>query len=182
MGGSPLPSAQYLGVAVGVALFAASPLLVGVDRLHSAADLQRHGDTLPRDAHASLGTVLDTVGQSRFTLQVEGLRPRTEYGAHLHVAPCGATGSHAGPRYQHMPNPHPRRLPHDPAYVNRANEVWLDLSTDARGQATSTAEQPWQFRPGTGPRSVIIHEEHTRTSPQEAGHAGARIGCLDVRL
>lgn len=66
------------------------------------------------------------------------------------------------------------------SYANPANEVWLDLTTDARGYALVAARQAWQFPPGAGARSVIIHEEHTGVTPPDAGPAGARLGCLDV--
>ena len=42
------------------------------------------------------------------------------------------------------------------------------------------ARQAWQFPPGAGARSVIIHEEHTGVTPPDADPAGARLGCLDV--
>jgi Cu-Zn family superoxide dismutase len=60
------------------------------------------------------------------------------------------------------------------------NEVWLDLVTNSAGRAVVRTTQPWQFAPGNGARSVIIHEEHTHTGPLDSGVAGARLGCLDV--
>jgi superoxide dismutase, Cu-Zn family len=165
-----------------LAVFAASPALAGEDRLVSAGDLIRFNDRIPAGATASVEVVYDATGDTRVTLRAWGLEPRTEYGVHLHAAPCGVSRGASGPSYQHIPNPRPDLYRTDPDYVNDVNEVWLDLTTDASGRAVSTTTQPWQFSPGGGARSVIIHEEHTRTGPLDAGHAGRRLGCLDVNL
>lgn len=177
------PSSRYLpvaGIAAAGALFAASPALAGVDRVQASGELVRFGGSLPAGARAHVTAAYDSAGDSRITLEVWGLRPRTEYGAHAHVLSCGDTPDAAGPHYQHVPNPDPEQYPTDPAFANPFNEVWLDLTTDARGHAVVEAEQAWQFPPGAGARSVIIHEEHTGYMPQDAGLAGARLGCLDV--
>lgn len=170
----------HVGIAAAGALFAASPALAGVDRVRSTGELVRYGDLLPAGASAQVEAVYDAVGDTTVTLTVRGLEPLTEYGAHAHVAPCGTRPGAAGPHFQNVPNPTPDEFPHDPAYANPVNEVWLDLTTDEQGRAVVTSTQPWQFSPGTGARSVIIHEEHTAAGPADAGLAGARLGCLDV--
>ncbi len=115
-------------------------------------------------------------------LAVTGLQPGRAYGAHLHVKPCGATGDAAGPHYQHHPDPAASASPPsvDPSYANPQNEVWLDLTTDGSGTATTTAAQPWTFDPAHAPRSLIIHAQTTKTAPGVAGTAGARLACLTL--
>lgn len=179
----PRQPSKYLpaaGVAAAGGLFAASPALAGVDVASASGELVRFGGSIPAGARAHVEAVYDSAGDSTITLEVWGLRPETEYGAHAHALPCGDRPDAAGPRYQHVPNPDPERHPTDPAYANPANEVWLDLTTDARGHALVAARQAWQFPPGAGARSVIIHEEHTGVTPPDADPAGARLGCLDV--
>ena len=115
-------------------------------------------------------------------LTVSGLQPSRGYGAHLHVNPCGATGEAAGPHYQQQTDPAASVSPPsvDPSYANPRNEVWLDFTTDAGGNATATATQPWVFDPPRAPRSLVIHAQTTKTAPGEAGSAGARAGCLTL--
>ncbi len=116
---------------------------------------------------------------STVILLVAGLVPDRTYGAHVHVRPCGATGAVAGPHYQHVPDPVQPSV--DPAYANPRNEVWLDFTTDANGSGRAISHVDWRFRSG-GANSVVIHERGTSTGPGEAGMAGARVGCLTVRL
>jgi Cu-Zn family superoxide dismutase len=170
----------HLAVAAAVTLFAASPALAGADRIVARGDLQRYGDRLPEGAGAHVQAVSTPTGDTLVTLRVWGLEPNTEYGAHAHVNPCGETGAAAGPHFQHVPNPRPDLYPTNPEYANPVNEVWLDLVTNSAGRAVVRTTQPWQFAPGNGARSVIIHEEHTHTGPLDSGVAGARLGCLDV--
>lgn len=107
-------------------------------------------------------------------LHVRGLLPNREYGAHAHVNRCGATGADAGPHYQRYPST-------DPAAANPANEIWLDFTTDARGNGYALAVQPWAFESLRRPGSVIIHDHHTSTGGAEPpGTAGARYGCVTV--
>ena len=68
----------------------------------------------------------------------------------------------------------------DPAFANPANEIWLDLTTDAAGNGRAKAVVDWQFPSGRRPGSVIIHERHTSTGAGTAGVAGQRVACLTV--
>ncbi|GAA3250152.1 superoxide dismutase family protein [Dactylosporangium siamense] len=115
-------------------------------------------------------------------LAVTGLQAGRTYGAHLHVKPCGATGDAAGPHYQHHPDPAASASAPsvDPSYANPHNEVWLDVTTDGNGSATSTATQPWMFDPAHAPRSLVIHTQATKTAPGVAGTAGTRLACLTL--
>ena len=135
---------------------------------------------VPAGATATVGITQAAPG-TRIRLAVTGLRPDRAYGAHLHQHPCGATGSAAGPHYQHQPDPAASASPPsvNPAYANPENEVWLDFTTDASGAATSTAKQPWTFG-ASRPGSLVIHAEHTKTAPGHAGDAGARVACLSL--
>lgn len=172
----------HLAVATAISVFAASPAIAGADRAVAEGELVRYGDRLPEGASAKVQAVANSAGDTIVTLRVWGLRPNTEYGAHAHVNACGATGAAAGPHFQHVPNPRPDLYPANPAYANPVNEVWLDFTTNSEGRAVTHTTQPWQFAPGAGARSVIIHEEHTHTGPLDSGVAGARLGCLDIEF
>jgi Cu-Zn family superoxide dismutase len=114
-------------------------------------------------------------------LRVHGLRPNREYGAHAHKLPCGtADPLAAGPHFQYVPDPVQPST--DPAYANPDNEIWLDFTTDAEGDASARAVVEWQFPNAAGERaqSVIVHDHHTATPPGTAGTAGPRYGCLSV--
>ncbi|MEU1075850.1 MULTISPECIES: superoxide dismutase family protein [unclassified Streptomyces] len=116
---------------------------------------------------------------SRFELSLRGVLPNHTYGAHVHRLPCGANPDDSGPHYQNQPDPVQPST--DPAYANPRNEVWLDLTTDARGDGKSTAQVPWRIRPGEA-NSLVIHEKATATGPGQAGTAGARLACVNVRF
>jgi superoxide dismutase, Cu-Zn family len=126
-------------------------------------------------------TITPTGSGTDIRLSVTGLRPGRAYGAHLHTNPCGPAGSAAGPHVQHQPDPAASASPPsvDPSYANPRNEVWLDFTTNATGDATSVATQQWTF--GTSrPRSLVIHADTTKTAAGHAGDAGARLACLTL--
>ncbi|MCC5580282.1 superoxide dismutase family protein [Microtetraspora sp. AC03309] len=129
--------------------------------------------TVPAGARAKVFAAYPSNGKTTVRLAVHGLLPNRKYGAHVHVNPCGATGSAAGGHFQHEPSA-------DPSAANPANEIWLDFTTDRRGNGSAYAVQNWQFdsrRPG----SVVIHEQHTsHGDPPPPGSAGARLACLTV--
>jgi Cu-Zn family superoxide dismutase len=149
----------------------------------SGATVVSYDPTLvPAGATATV-TIMEVAQGTHIQLAVAGLQPNRAYGAHLHQHACGATGSAAGPHYQHKADPAASASPPsvDPAYANPENEVWLDFTTDARGAATSTANQAWTFgarRPG----SLVIHAEKTNTAPGHAGDAGARVACQSLAI
>ena len=116
-------------------------------------------------------------GNTTVRLAVRGLQPGRIYGAHAHDLPCGPDGEAAGAHFQHQPDP--QQPSTDPVYANPDNEVWLDLTTDAAGAATTEVTLPWQFT-DRRPRSVVIHAEPTRTGAGEAGTAGQRAACITV--
>ncbi|MGX7828070.1 superoxide dismutase [Actinokineospora sp. 24-640] len=129
---------------------------------------------VPEGARASVVS-FGLGGRTVVSLLVSGLQPRAHYGAHVHVRPCGPTGAEAGPHFQNVVDPVSPSV--DPAYANPRNEVWLDLTTDARGMALSSAQVWWRF--GDRPAgSVVLHAHHTATAPGEAGMAGPRLACL----
>ena len=68
----------------------------------------------------------------------------------------------------------------DPVYANPKNEIWLDFTTDAEGNADVESSVDWQFREGEG-RSVVIHATHTGMQEGEAGEAGDRLACITIR-
>ncbi|MDI6105271.1 superoxide dismutase family protein [Actinoplanes sp. NEAU-A12] len=136
---------------------------------------------VPAGATAAV-TFMPAADSTTVQLRVGGLQPGRGYGAHLHVNPCGPTGEAAGPHYQKQADPAASASPPsvDPSYANPRNEVWLDFTTDATGNATTTATQPWTFEPPRAPRSLVIHAQTTKTGPGEAGSAGARAGCVTL--
>ncbi len=108
---------------------------------------------------------------------MRGLLPNHEYGAHAHQKACGALATDAGAHFQHVIDPVQPSV--DPAYANPRNEIWLDFTTDTRGNGWARSTVRWQFdsrRAG----SVVIHDHHTATDPGSAGTAGPRYGCLTV--
>lgn len=118
-------------------------------------------------------------GGTRVVLAVRGLVPEREYGAHVHVGECGASGDDAGPHFQYVQDPKPGPSV-DPEYANPENEIWLDFTTNEEGEGLSASKVAWRFPDDRRPRSVVIHEHHTLTGPGEAGMAGARLACLNV--
>ncbi|WP_028922039.1 superoxide dismutase family protein [Pseudonocardia acaciae] len=123
--------------------------------------------------------VVESVRESSttVTLKVHGLVPNRAYGAHAHALPCGPTGDAAGPHFQHASDPVKPSV--DPAYANPLNEIWLDFTTNAQGDAKVTSTVPWVYQ-NTRAFSVIIHAEPTQTGPGKAGTAGARVACLGL--
>ncbi|HVQ92735.1 MAG TPA: superoxide dismutase [Mycobacteriales bacterium] len=116
-------------------------------------------------------------GGTLVLLSVAGLVPHHQYGAHVHRSPCGETPAASGAHYQNVPDPVQPSV--DPRYANPANEVWLDVSTDAGGAGRAIARVRWTARPGQA-NSVVLHAHGTSHEPGGAGTAGARVGCLTV--
>jgi Cu-Zn family superoxide dismutase len=134
---------------------------------------------IPQGSHVEVAQ--EVQGEStKVTLTVHGLLPNRVYGAHVHKMPCGPKADDAGPHFQHQPDP--VKPSTDPAYANPQNEIWLDLSTDAQGNATSSSLVPWKFTPPASAGSVVIHTEKTQTVPGKAGTAGARAACVSVKF
>jgi len=117
-------------------------------------------------------------GSSTVTLTVSGLLPNHHYGAHAHTKACGAAAADSGPHFQHEKDPVTPSV--DPKFANPQNEIWLDLTTDAQGKATSTSTVAWDFTDAAHPASVVVHANHTSTEPGKAGTAGDRLACVDV--
>lgn len=114
-------------------------------------------------------------GRTTVTLTVTGLLPGTKYGSHVHTKPCGAKPADSGPHYQHEKDPVSPSV--DPKFANPDNEIWLDLTTDDKGAATSSATVGWEFRKGEA-NAVVVHASHTHTEAGKAGTAGDRLACL----
>jgi Cu-Zn family superoxide dismutase len=116
-------------------------------------------------------------GLTTVVLDVRGLVPNRQYGAHAHAKPCGPKPEDAGPHFQHSPDPVKPSV--DPAFANPQNEIWLDFVTDAKGNATKATTVDWTFG-NTPAGAVVIHAEPTKTAPGQAGVAGARAACVSV--
>ena len=133
---------------------------------------------VPAGATATL-TITRTGYGTTVRLTTAGLIPARAYGAHLHTAPCTGVPDKAGPHYQNHPDP-VSPTSGNPVYANPGNEIWLDFTTDPKGAATATAAHGWNFDSARPPRSLILHAEHTHTTPGEAGKAGPRAACLTL--
>jgi Cu-Zn family superoxide dismutase len=130
---------------------------------------------VPSGARATAHAVATGDGRTIVTLQVFGLLPDREYGAHAHVAACGPLPGDAGGHFQYVPG-----LANDPAFANPSNEIWLDVHTDSEGNGSSKAVLDWQFPADRRAHSIVIHDHHTSSDPGTAGMAGPRYGCLTV--
>jgi superoxide dismutase, Cu-Zn family len=136
-------------------------------------------DAAPVGAELQLEVVEGEDGTT-VRLTVDRLQPDRGYAVHAHTDPCGRTGTDAGPHFQHEVDPAatPDRPSVDPAYANPRNEVWLDLTTDGQGNASSETTVPFTFHDRV-PSSIVLHEEpKTSTGQGRAGSAGARIACF----
>lgn len=131
---------------------------------------------VPSGAQATVTLTAEKSGVTT-KLEVSGLVPDREYGAHVHVNKCGETGDDAGPHFQHKKDPKEPSV--DPTYANPKNEIWLDFTTDSAGAGTASATVPWEFREGEA-NSLVLHERHTATEHGEAGTAGDRLACVSV--
>lgn len=161
-----------------IGLFVSSPGIAGADRIRNQGPLVSYSASIPSGATARVQAVYDVAGKTQVTLHVWGLQPNETYGAHAHVNACGALGSAAGPHFQYIPDPVQPSV--NPAYANPRNEIWLDLTTDDAGNGAAQTSVPWQFSPDRKAHSVIIHQEHTATGPNNSGVAGPRLACLTV--
>ena len=92
---------------------------------------------------------------------------------------CGAAPADSGPHFQNVIDPVQPSV--DPGYANSRNEIWLDVHTDGNGFAHTESTVDWQFTERHA-RSVVLHNEHTHTSPGEAGTAGPRLACVNVEF
>ena len=99
-------------------------------------------------------------------LMVEHLPPGRTFGAHVHTGTCGPDPTTSGGHYQHA----------GAAGSLAEREVWLDVTSDARGRGVATATVPWSFAPGAA-GSVVIHALPTNPT---SGAAGARLACTSV--
>ncbi len=124
--------------------------------------------------------VVEGDGATTVRLSTDLLQPDRGYAAHAHTEPCGRNGTDAGPHYQHEVDPAatPERPSVDPAYANPQNEIWLELTTDARGSGTAETTVPFVFG-DRAPSSIVLHEHPTtQTEHGRAGSAGGRIACF----
>jgi Cu-Zn family superoxide dismutase len=117
-------------------------------------------------------------GRSTVTLELTGLVPNRQYGAHAHAKACGPAPADSGPHVQHEKDPVTPSV--DPAFANPRNEVWLDVTTDAQGNATSTSTVDWEFTGASRPNAVVVHAMPTSSEPGKAGTAGDRVGCVTL--
>ena len=137
-----------------------------------------YNPAVPVGARARVQAIYADSGKSIVTLHVWGLQPNRHYGAHAHQNRCGPLSGDAGSHYQHIIGGAT-----DPAFANPDNEIWLDFSTDADGNASAQTVIDWQFAADRRAGSVVIHDRHTTHDvPGSADTAGPRHGCLTVEF
>lgn len=166
------------GAAALLAALPAAPAQAAADRARAEGPLTRYSASVPEGAAARVQAVATSSGRTVVTLHVRGLQPHTTYGAHAHVNACGATGGAAGPHYQHVVAPAGQAA--DIAYANPDNEIWLDLTTNEKGNGAAQTVVDWHVR-AQGANSVVLHRDPTALGPDgTAGTAGPRLACLTV--
>lgn len=129
---------------------------------------------IPVGAKLAVASKVDG-GSTTVDLTVGGLLPNTKYGSHVHTKSCGAKPADSGPHYQHEKDPIAPSVDHK--YANAENEIWLDFTTDAKGDAKASATVKWEFRKGEA-NAVVVHATHTSTEHGKAGTAGDRLACI----
>jgi superoxide dismutase, Cu-Zn family len=119
-------------------------------------------------------------GRTTVTFSARGLAPNRDFGVHVHTKRCGPQPSDSGPHYQDRIDPAatPESPSTDPAYANPQNEIWLDVTTDATGNAEAATTVDWEFRDDSA-HSLVLHAQRTMTDPGTAGMAGDRLACVD---
>jgi superoxide dismutase, Cu-Zn family len=157
--------------------------------VHTSAKFQNYSPTakavtydtakVPDGAKVTVLGVPTIGGGTTVLLKLKGLLPHRAYGAHVHVKKCGAAPAASGPHFQNVVDPVQPSV--DPAYANPRNEIWLDVHTDGKGFAYTSSTVDWQFVERHA-QSVVLHNEHTHTKPGEAGTAGPRLACVNVRF
>ncbi|KRF34268.1 superoxide dismutase family protein [Nocardioides sp. Soil805] len=159
---------SLIGALAGTAVLVAAPTITVADRV--LVDHGR-GPTVVHDAaYAGIRTQVHSWaadGRTEVRLMVRGLPPARTFGAHVHVAPCGADPMASGGHYQHGT---------DTTQPLASREIWLDFTTDEQGRGVGSTEVPWLVAAGTA-GSVVIHAGPT---DPVTGAAGARLACTDV--
>jgi Cu-Zn family superoxide dismutase len=119
-------------------------------------------------------------GSTTVRVAVQGLAPGRAYGAHVHARHCGPRPEDSGPHFQFAVDPVQPSV--DPRFANPQNEIWLDLTTDGAGAASTESTVAWEFPDDRRAGSVVIHAMPTSTGPRDAGTAGARAACVSVNF
>lgn len=165
-----------------LATLSSSPAVAAATTLDTGrqALISYNSTYVPAGATARVRSIATASGMTVVTLQVRGLAPDREYGAHAHKFACSPTNPlAAGGHFQY--NVDPVQPSTDPTYANPKNEIWLDFTTDSEGNGSAQAVVRWQFPANRRAQSVIIHDHHTAEgTPGSAGTAGPRYGCLSV--
>ncbi|MFC3998357.1 superoxide dismutase family protein [Nocardiopsis sediminis] len=145
----------------------------------SGADALTYSEAVPEGSTIDVRVVANVAGGTDFSIRLDGLEPDRDYGAHVHTDPCGPDPDDSGPHYQNREDPEQPST--SPRFANPENEVWLDFTTDSDGAGGAQAGVTWQPREGEA-NSVVVHEHHTHTGPDDSGTAGDRLACVNVPL
>ena len=162
---------------------AATPLVSATLAAPAAEGTQPAGITyntalVPAGAKVAVGSTKDGSG-TKVSLTATGLLPNHDYGSHVHTKACGAKPADSGPHYQDKKDPVTPSV--DPAYANKDNEIWLDFTTDAKGDAKADASVKWSFRAGEA-NAAVVHATHTMSEAGKAGTAADRRACVTAKF
>jgi Cu-Zn family superoxide dismutase len=69
----------------------------------------------------------------------------------------------------------------DPMYANPMNEIWLDFKTDPLGNGSANRTVDFAIMKENA-KAVVIHDQATKTGAGEAGTAGAKLACVNLKL
>jgi Cu/Zn superoxide dismutase len=131
-------------------------------------------------------------GSSFFRVRLRGLEKSDpqDFGAHLHVGPCGLTDPTNAATTTvgvHYNTDVLGKI--SPVRVNDQTEVWLNFHVNSEGNAQATATVPFVPSPGDNglARSITFHRTPTvkeQTDPNEpkVGSAGDKLACLPLDI
>jgi Cu-Zn family superoxide dismutase len=147
-------------------------------------------DLLPKaddvyDGARATAVMVGINGETTFRVTIRGLEKDAighDYGAHLHLGPCGLDSSGASTVGLHY---------NTDVLANKANplvsdttEVWLNFHVNSGGYAHATATVP--FVPSGPVRSITFHELPTVSKKTEdgpaVGTAGTKQACIPLDI
>jgi hypothetical protein len=135
------------------------------------------------DGARATAMMIGVNNESTFRVTVRGLPESAdgnEYGAHLHIGPCGRDAAGAptvGSHYNVSDKDPATGLP---LVISDETEVWLDFDVSSDGNARAVATVP--FVPDSGQRSITFHATHTTHEGTGVGTAGGKLACLPLDI
>ena len=122
-------------------------------------------------------TQIGTSGWVRVEARIEGLKPNSQHGFHVHAVPnCSGDGTATGAHFNPANNPHTH-----PGQPHRHAGAMFNLMTDEKGVGRLSQDVS-DISLTPGPMSiigmpVITHRDADDYKSQPLGNAGPRIAC-----